>query len=304
MRAPRRGLTPRGWGIAAGGTVACAAGLALCLGGTTAAQAAPAAVAGGAFGVAADVSLAGVGVHVPAGPAVTLPSPGGSATTITGHAVELGVGDLASIGTLDVSTVGTPPGGSVHSTAEVQGLRVDEVLVGDESTLHGQENAITSQCTATESNASASTDLAHVVIAGQTVAANPAPNTHISVPGIADVILNEQIQTGSTSSPGVTVNGVHIRLLPGLSALGGGDIYLAQSRCSITGGTGMPVGAVGGVVLTGVLGVLFTGYQFRKRRSKQGADGGGTGGPGGSGGSGGGFGGAGGFGGTGDGAVA
>ncbi|MEZ0112749.1 hypothetical protein ABH920_006772 [Catenulispora sp. EB89] len=278
MRAHQRGLTPRGWGIAAAGTVVCAAGLALCLGGTTAAQAAPAAVAGGAFGVAADVSLAGVHVSVPAGPAVTLPSPGGSATTITGHAVGLGVGALASLGVLDVSTVGTPPGGSVHSTAEVQGLRVDAVLGGDDSALHGQENAIKSQCTATGSGASASTDLLHVVIAGQTVAANPAPNTHITVPGIADVVLNEQTQTGSAGSPGVTVNGVHIRLLPGLGALGGGDIYLAQSRCSITGGTGMPVGAVGGVVLTGVLGVLFTGYQFRKRRSNRGSSGGASGG--------------------------
>jgi len=278
MRAHQRGLTPRGWGFAAAGTVVCAAGLALCLGGTTAAQAAPAAVAGGAFGVAADVSLAGVHVSVPAGPAVTLPAPGGSATTITGHAVGLGVGALASLGVLDVSTVGTPPGGSVHSTAEVQGLRVDAVLGGDDSALHGQENAIKSQCTATGAGASASTDLLHVVIAGQTVAANPAPNTHITVPGIADVVLNEQTQTGSAGSPGVTVNGVHIRLLPGLGALGGGDIYLAQSRCSITGGTGMPVGAVGGVVLTGVLGVLFTGYQFRKRRSNRGSSGGASGG--------------------------
>jgi hypothetical protein len=269
MRAHQRGLTPRGWGIAAAGTVVCAAGMALCLGGTTSAQAAPAAVAGGAFGVAADVTLAGVHVHVGALPAVTLPSPGGTATPATGHAVSAVVGDLASLGVLDVSTVGTPPGGSVHSTAEVQGLHVD-ALIG------GTENVVKTQCTATETGATASADLAHVVINSATVAANPAPNTHISVPGIADIVLNEQITSGNSGSPGITVNGVHIRLLPGLSTLGGGDIYVAQSRCSITGGTSMPVGAVGGVVLTGVLGVLFTGYQFRKRRSNRGAAGDGT----------------------------
>lgn len=281
MRAQQRGLTPRGWGIAAAGTVVCAAGLALCLGGTSTAQAAPAAVSGGAFGVAADVTLAGVHVHVAALPAVTLPSPGGSATPITGRLAGASVGSLATLGVLDVATVGTPAGGSVQSTAEVQGLQVDG-LISDGSdgnggsggpSPDGQENVIRTQCSATESGASASTDLAHLVIAGQTVAADPGPNTTVHVAGLADVVLNEQIPTGGSGSPGVTVNGVHIRLLPGLGALGGGDIYLAQSRCSLTGGTGMPVGAVGGVVLTGVLGVLFTGYQFRKRRSDHGAAG-------------------------------
>ena len=278
MRAQQRGLTPRGWGFAAAGTVVCAAGLALCLGGTTAAQAAPAAVSGGAFGVAADVSLAGINLHVPANPSVTLPSPGGSANPLTGHVVSVGIGDLVSLGVLDSSTVGTPPGGTVHSTAEVQGLRVAGLIggYGDATALHVQENVIRTQCSATVSGASASSDLAHLVIAVQTVAADPGPNTHIDVAGIADVVLNEQIPSGSSGSPGITVNGVHIHLLPGLKSLGGGDIYLAQSRCSITGGTSMPVGAVGGVVLTGVLGVLFTGYQFRKRRSGRGAAGDGT----------------------------
>lgn len=277
MRAQQRGLTPRGWGIAAAGTVVCAAGLALCLGGTTTAQAAPAAVSGGAFGVAADVTLAGVHVHVPALPAVTLPSPGGSATPITGHAVGAGVGDLASLSVLDVATVGTPPGGTVQSTAEAQGLQVDALISGHDGTApDGRENVIRTHCGASESGASASTDLAHLAIAGRTVAASPGPNTTIHVAGIADVVLNEQISTGGSGSPGITVTGVHIHLLPGLETLGGGDIYVAQSRCSLTGGTSMPVGAVGGVVLTGVLGVLFTGYQFRKRRPGHGAAGDGT----------------------------
>lgn len=270
MRAPRRGLTPRGWGIAAAGTVVCAAGMALCLGSTTSAQAAPAAVSGGVFGVAADVTLAGVRVHVSALPSVTLPSPGGSATALTGHVVNARVGDLATLGVLDVSTVGTPPEGSVHSTAEVQGLSVDALISGADA-------VISSQCTATKAGASASTDLAHVVINGQTVAAHPEPNTHILVAGLADIVLNEQVPSGTSTSPGITVHGVHVRLLPGLGSLGGGDIYVAQSRCSITGGAGMPVGAVGGVVLTGLLGVLFTGYQFRKRRSNRGVAGDGTG---------------------------
>jgi hypothetical protein len=165
----------------------------------------------------------------------------------------------------------------VQSTAEVQGLRVDALITEDGgSALDGRENVIRTQCSATESGASASTDLARLVIAGQTVAANPGPNTTIHVAGIADVVLNEQIPSGGSGSPGITVNGVHIHLLPGLAALGGGDIYLAQSRCALTGGTSMPVGAVGGVVLTGVLGVLFTGYQFRKRRSGHAAAGDGT----------------------------
>jgi hypothetical protein len=99
------------------------------------------------------------------------------------------------------------------------------------------------------------------------VVVNPPPNTHVTVAGIADVILNEQTQTGSAGSPGITVTAVHIKLLPGLAGLGTGDVYVSQSRCSLTGGPSLPVGAVGGVVLTGLLGVLFTGYQLRKRRT-------------------------------------
>ncbi|NUR63481.1 MAG: hypothetical protein HOV87_33195 [Catenulispora sp.] len=253
MRALRRGLVSRGLGVAA-------AGMALCLGGTTAAQAAPAAVAGGAFGVSADVTLlGGLRLQVAQAPTVTLPSPGGSASPITGHAVALSVGTPASLGVLDVSTVGTPAGGSVHSTADVQNLAVPTLITGD--------NAVRSQCTADGSGASGSSTLANLVIAGQTVAANAAPNTHITVAGVADVVVNEQTQTGTSESPGITVTAVHIKLLPGLAGLGSGDIYVAQSRCALTGGTAMPVGAVGGIVLTGVLGVLFTGYQVRKRRS-------------------------------------
>ncbi|GAA1970034.1 choice-of-anchor P family protein [Catenulispora subtropica] len=253
MRALRRGLASRGLGVAA-------AGMALCLGGTTAAQAAPAGVGGGAFGVSADVTLlAGLHLQVGPAPAVSLPAPGGSATPLTGHVVGLNVGTLAALGVLDVSTAGTPAGGSVQSTADVQNLAVPALITGD--------NAVHSQCTADGSGASGGSTLANLVIGGQKVAANAAPNTHVTVAGIADVTVNEQTPSGSASSPGITVTAVHIKLLSGLLGLGTGDVYAAQSRCSLTNGPEMPVGAVGGVVLTGVLGVLFTGYQVRKRRT-------------------------------------
>jgi hypothetical protein len=247
-------------GVAVNAASIVAAGMALSLGMTASASAASVtSVSGSAFGASVDVQTLGL-VHVQVGPTptVTLPSTG-SASPITQTLATLNVPGLLSLGVMNESTVGTPSGGTTHSSSDTAAASIPLVLTAD---------AIHSTCNASTSGATGTTTLANVKVAGVSVVANPAPGFTVGVPGVATVTFNEQVQTGTASSPGITVNAVHVRLLAGLGGLGTGDIIIAQSHCDVTGGTQTPVGALGGILLTGVVGVAFTGYQFRRRRNR------------------------------------
>jgi uncharacterized repeat protein (TIGR01451 family) len=99
--------------------------------------------------------------------------------------------------------------------------------VTDATLLAGAVTATTihSSCTARPGNASGTTTIAKLVVGGQTlVNITPSPNTHIAIPGVAELVLNEQTQT----QPGtITVNALHLHTLAGI------DIVLAQSSCDV-----------------------------------------------------------------------
>jgi uncharacterized repeat protein (TIGR01451 family) len=95
----------------------------------------------------------------------------------------------------------------------------------------------TQSCTATPTGAANFVDLE---IEGNAINLGPVPpNTVISIPGLATIILNEQIY--DNHGHGLTVNGVHVFLSSGLSALAGADVILAhahsQAFCSDTSTT-------------------------------------------------------------------
>lgn len=64
----------------------------------------------------------------------------------------------------------------------------------------------------------------NVKIAGQTVLPDPAPNTVISIPGVATVIVNEQHPTAD--GRGIVVNGLHVI---GASPLLRGDLIISHA---------------------------------------------------------------------------
>lgn len=232
------------------------ASLVLSLTMTSTANAGVSAVDGGAYGADVNVTtLLGLSVNVGPTPQVTLPS-GGSATPITASTLSVSAPGLLSTGVLSVSTQGTPAGGSVTSSASAAGVSVPLVL---------SAGAVSSTCTADSSGATGSTSLASASVGGVAVSASPAPNTSISVAGVATVILNEQIVTGAQGSQSITVNAIDIKLLPGLAGLGTGSIIIGQSTCSVGASIQTPVGAIGGILLTAVLGVLFTVRQLRRK---------------------------------------
>jgi hypothetical protein len=232
------------------------AGLVLSLTMTSTANASVSAVDGGAYGASVNVTtLLGLSVTVGPTPQVTLPS-SGSSTPITDTVASVSALGLLSTGVLKVSTQGTPASGAVDSSATVANVNVPTVL---------SATAIGSTCHADSSGATGTTTLADAVIGGVAVTANPAPNTTITLAGLATVILNEQIQTGTSADPAITVNAIDIKLLPGLASLGSGSIIIGQSTCSVGDTIETPVGAIGGILLTGVLGVLFAVRQLRRR---------------------------------------
>lgn len=126
---------------------------------------------------------------------------------------------VLSADVLDVSTV-IGPGAAVTSTAAVKVVRLAGTLVTAE--------AIQSTCSASASTRSGSTTLVAAKVAGGPVPANPSPNTTIEVPGVATVVLNEQI----VEADSITVNAVRVRLaglLPWLAI----DIVVADSHCRV-----------------------------------------------------------------------
>jgi hypothetical protein len=94
------------------------------------------------------------------------------------------------------------------------------------------------------------------------VAVSPPPNTVIPI-GLGEIRLNEQIVSGDASSSAITVNAVHVVF--NTAALMG-DIIIAQSHCDVADdGTGVPVGAIGGLALSALLGAGFLAWTLIHR---------------------------------------
>ncbi|MFB9743110.1 choice-of-anchor P family protein [Pseudonocardia sulfidoxydans] len=218
------------------------------------------AVSGSAFGASVNVTVLGGGlVNVGPTPTVTLPA-GGSATAVTNSAAQVNAVGLLSTGLLNVSTQGVPGAtGSVTSSAQVAnpkvGLAIAPAITAD---------AVGSTCTSNSEGSTGSTSIANLRVLGQSVDVSAVPNTGLNVAGVGILYVNEQTLTGSGASTGITVNAVRLTLDAGL---GNGTIIIGQSKCAVTGdGVVVPTGAVGGVLLAGVVAAGFGVTQLRRRR--------------------------------------
>ncbi|MCW5892848.1 MAG: hypothetical protein KIT14_20235 [bacterium] len=158
-------------------------------------------------------------------PHVVLPTSGGNAQASLISIVAPG---LASTGTLTAKTSGTiglasalsATEGSVEQLNLLGGLIRADALVA-RSTCTG--NGSTATCAAT------GTTFTNLRINGTLIAANVAPNSFISIPGVATVVVNEQVTTGNgTTTAGLTVNMLHVTLLNGL-----GEIVVASAHSDV-----------------------------------------------------------------------
>ncbi len=228
------------------------------------------AVRGSALGYLATVSIldAPTATRGPA-PTVNLPS-GGSGTPVAATEpsgrVVFGPATIFSSGQLEVSTQGTPAGGTVTSSSKVTNVNTSgaEVLTAA---------SIASTCTASASGVSGTTTITNGVLytdsgvdlnsdndytdAGEhapvtmNVPPNPAPNTvipgHIHIGDVVDnfeYVFNEQITNADGS---ITVIAAHQRLL---GPAGKGDLFIGQSICGVTGSAGTTTTAPGATTTT------------------------------------------------------
>ncbi len=193
-------------------------------------------VSGGAFGATVQSSLLGT---------VIAPTPdvSGSATEpvdtygpIAQSAIPLSIPGLLELGVLTARTeggnvaAGDPAGhlGFAQSRASVA-----DVLVGLGSLTI---DAIETQCQSNGNGSSGFTEIIGGVLGGNPLLGSPAANTALVLPGILEVVLNEQVRSDAVGSTSIIVRGAHITLLPGLgSLLGVVEIVLAESRCAATG---------------------------------------------------------------------
>ena len=161
----------------------------------------------------------GTTIAVPPTPHSNYPANPGPQTV-----VGLSVAPFATNATLTATTAGDPSTGTSSASATVENLGVTLPL-GASIALTG----INSTCNATSTGATGSGVIASgrvtlLGLPGITLKAAAAPNTTVSVPGIATIVLNQQ----TTDANGVlTVDALHITLLGGTGA----NIIIGQAQC-------------------------------------------------------------------------
>jgi uncharacterized repeat protein (TIGR01451 family) len=176
-------------------------------------------VTGGAFGEQVQLTTLLGTISSGPTPAVTLPPGGGG--PFTAALARTGLLFLFGADVLDVRTQGGRVGSDIVVTSSADVAKA--TILGGTIRAEG----IHSDCRADLSGAQGTTRLARLVIAGQTITVAPAPNTTLNIPGVGQVILNEQTQPDPHT---ITVNAVHLKPNGGLIST---DIILAQSRCGI-----------------------------------------------------------------------
>src|SRR6266700_2330356 len=109
-------------------------------------------------------------------------------------------------GQIGPAEAGAQSTASAASINILSGLITADEVVANVMSSAGQSGAF--------SNADGST-FTNLTVAGQSLSGDQAvaPNTHLSLPGVGEVVLNEQIPTGDgVTSSGLTVNMIHVYL--------------------------------------------------------------------------------------------
>jgi hypothetical protein len=128
--------------------------------------------------------------------------------------------------------IGTSEAGA-QSTATAASVNVlNGLITADEVVANVMSSASQSGAF---SNADGST-LTNLVVAGVPVTSGDAPvapNTNISLPGVGNVVLNEQIPSGDgVTSSGLTVNMIHV-FLQSLTGANTGEIIVGSATSSV-----------------------------------------------------------------------
>jgi hypothetical protein len=152
-------------------------------------------------------------VEAEQGPLVTPPGSGNLST------------DAARVSTTGVvgKNAATAQGRSTLTNVDILGgvVKAEQVMAVASSASNGRRAS---------SNAAGSQVLGLIVNGVSLGDVTPAPNTTISVPGVGDVILNEQLATGDgISTTGLQVNMIHVVQKDPLTGAAVGDIIVGSA---------------------------------------------------------------------------
>lgn len=195
----------------------CTAGLALLVAAPADAAANPT-VNGSAFG--ASVSLGGQSV-IPPTPKVVLPASGAMQSA---SAVSVPASPLLTANGLMATTSGNPTTGTSTATGKAANVQVGPSATGPSAV---SADAVSATCNATPNGNTGSASILNGMAGGTMVLnATPGPNTTVTVPGVATVVTNEQINNPDGS---LTVNALHVTLLQ--AAGPAADIIVGSATC-------------------------------------------------------------------------
>jgi hypothetical protein len=204
-----------------------------------------------AFGASVSV----LGVTLAQVPVSDVNNPNGSVSNTTADGI-------LSAGTLSTAVSIDPVTGTETATATAQTLALTFLAASVSA------GSITVQCTAVVGQTpTATTNALNGVISGPlgiptiNIPANPAPNTSFGIPGIATIVVNEQISNPDGS---LTVNGLHVTV-PGPT---GGDIIVTSATCGPAAAP-VPMLSGSGLLTAGGLAVIGIGGVRGLRRRRQ-----------------------------------
>lgn len=186
-------------------------------------------VTGSAFGASATVSLLpgvltdGKGITVDTGQLAKSASTGPKSASI----VDVPLKGLVTAKAISSSVVDGD--GSVAAKASVADVTLP--LLAPAAGRVPSIRLISARCASADGHVTGSSDLANVNLGKLgTLPAATSPNQKLGIPGVAEIIVNEQTQRYDGS---LEVTALHIKLLGGKTtgALGSGDVKLASVTC-------------------------------------------------------------------------
>ena len=165
----------------------------------------------------------------------------------SGGMIEKGLSEQLQTGLVDLgvsilSTSVTGSGDLTHANATVVGLdlSVADALTISASVLQADSST---QCLSGDVSAEGASHIAQLVINGHDIMISGAPNQTVNIPGVASIIINEQIFAGNT----VETNALHVKVLNddepvlglldlGLDHLLSAEVIISHTKAGITCG--------------------------------------------------------------------